>query len=381
MKTILIFCAVGILLATRSFAAEPLPEYITKAQSIIEQANSKAAGLNDFADAVLIGQNYLRRAEAEYKKNLSWGKLDPKAESTVHYYADMARIQASIVLSQLGKIEQEKEQLRLKALTNEVKAKVKVFDDKVAAISALNATTAEQKKMMESKEAEISQLSGRITLLTADLSAKSAALAAAELKIIDGASELKVKQATIAALEQKVTDGLKNLDASKGEITRLRGELSALALQKGAAESQSQEQIQALKRSQDFVAEVGKLGGVIKTGSDNMTVIFGRSTMLKSPKNDTLTVDGDKAVGRIADLLKAYPEFRVIIKIHGFGKGKTEDATGTDHMARVIREVLLAKGVFEPATVEALGVGVAEPIYPKSNPDGNKRVEVTFIKR
>ena len=34
-----------------------MPDYMLKAQSLIAQANSKAAGLNEFSDAVLIGQN------------------------------------------------------------------------------------------------------------------------------------------------------------------------------------------------------------------------------------------------------------------------------------------------------------------------------------
>lgn len=389
-------CAVCVLSAAFSHASEPAPpDYILKARALTEQAKSKSAGMKEFSDSVLIGQNYLLRAEAEYKKNLSWGKVEQKAEPTVRYLADMARLQASIVLSQIGKIEQEKEQLRLEGVMNEVRAKLKVFDDRNADISALKVELArrdaaiselksanvEQKKLFDSKQAENGQLNGRIAALSADLAARNTALAAADAKIKEGSNELKNRQTSIAALEQKLADMAKSLEASKGETARLRGELSALAVQKGAAETQSQEQIQALKRSQEFVAEMGKLGGVIKAGSDNMTVIFGRTSMLKSPKSDALTVDGDKAVGRIAELLKAYPEFRVRIRIHGFGAGKTEDASATDRMARLIRGALLEKGKFDPATVEALGAGPAEPIYPKNNPEGNRRVEVTFVKK
>ena len=389
LRYLLVVCAVCFVSATYSAAADQMPDYMLKAQSLIAQANSKAAGLNEFSDAVLIGQNYLRRAEAEYKKNLSWGKVEQKAEPTVRYYADMARIQASIVLSQVGKIEQEKEQLRLEGLINEVKAKLKVFDDKTASITtlkgelvkrdsvlaALQATSAEQKKQLENKQLEIDRLTNKVSSLTA-------ALLAAEAKIKGGATELKIGQEATAALGQKLTDVTKNLDASKAETARLRGELAALAAQKGAVESQSQEQIQALKRSQEFLAEVGKLGGVIKTGSDSMTVMFTRSAMIKAPKNDTLTAEGANVVARIAAVLKDYPEFRVKLKVHGFGQpAKNEDPSATDRMARLIREALLVKGKFDPATVEALGAGAVEPIYPKNNPEGNRRVEVTFVKR
>lgn len=396
LRYLLAVCVLCLVGATYSAAAEQMPDYMLKAESLIAQANSKAAGLNEFSDAVLIGQNYLRRAEAEYKKNLSWGKVEEKAEPTVRYYADMARIQASIVLSQVGKIEQEKEQLRLEGLTNEVKAKLKVFDDKTASIatlkgelvtrdsviSSLQTTSGEQKKQLENKQQEIDRLTSKITSLTAELSAKTAAVAATEAKVTEGSNELKNKQLALAALEQKVTDITKKLDTSKAETVRLRGELAALTAQKGAAESQSQEQIQALKRSQEFVAEVGKLGGVVKTGSDSMTVMFVRSAMIKAPKNNTLTAEGENVVARVAAVLKDYPEFRVKLKVHGFGQpSKNENQAATDRMARLVREALLVKGTFDPATIEVLGAGSVEPIYPKNNTEGNRRVEVTFEKK
>lgn len=400
MKTLrdfYVLCLVSLFFAASVSAADPLPDYLSKAQYLIDQANVKASGMNEFSDAVLMGQNYLRRAESEYKKNLGWGnKLDQKAEPSVRYYADMAGLQASVVLSQLGKIDQEKEQARLAGLIKDVKAKLKVFDDQVANISALKgelvkrdaviATTRAEgvdlKKQLDGKQQEIEQLNAKINALNADIAARVAVISAVEAKLVIATGEIKTRQQNIAGLEQKVSDLNKALDAAKSESIRLRTDLTALAAQKGAADSQNQEQIHALQRAQDFVTEVGKLGGVIKAGSDNMTVIFVRASMLKSPKNDTLTVDGDKALLRITELLKNYSEYRVKLKVHGFGQpAKNEDAAATDRMARLIREALLEKGKFEPTVVEALGAGSTEPIYPKNNPEGNRRVEVTFVKK
>ena len=50
-------------------------------------------------------------------------------------------------------------------------------------------------------------------------------------------------------------------------------------------------------------------------------------------------------------------------------------------MARFIREGLLNKGKLEQATVEALGVGSAEPALAKNNVEGNRRVEIIFVKK
>ncbi|MEI7815768.1 MAG: hypothetical protein WCI45_01130 [Desulfuromonadales bacterium] len=391
-----VVCAISLFSATFSFAEDAMPEYMLKAQSLIAQANTKAAGYNDFSDAVLIGQNYLRRAETEYKKNQSWGKLDKKAESTVRYYTDMACLQASIVLSQVGKIEQEKEQIRLEALTLEVKAKVRVFDDKKAVVSALKvdlvkrdaiiadlqAVVVSQKKLVENKQSEIDRLTGNITQLTADLSAKGTVLTATEARNSEGAQELKVKQQALAAMEQQLADVTKNLEVSKMETAHLRTDLAALVAQKGAAESLSQEQIQLLKRAQDFLGEVGKIGGAVKAGSDNMTVVFVRSAMFKAPKNDILTPEGEKTLLRIVALLKKYPEFNVKLSVHGFGQpAKKEDVPATSRMARLIRETLVDKGSLDAVRVETVGSGSAEIIYPKNNPEGNRRVEVTFVKK
>ena len=53
----------------------------------------------------------------------------------------------------------------------------------------------------------------------------------------------------------------------------------------------------------------------------------------------------------------------------------------TDRVARLIRGAVVEKGKFDPAVVEALGAGTSEPIYPKSNTEGNRRVEITFVKK
>jgi outer membrane protein OmpA-like peptidoglycan-associated protein len=205
-------------------------------------------------------------------------------------------------------------------------------------------------------------------------------LATAERRVAVLSIELEGCGKALSVSEKIAAQLAGDQEQARSEIGRLKADLASLAAAKGVVESQSKEQIDSLNRQNNFMAEVGKLGGVIKAGSDNMTVIFVRSAILKAPKNDTLTADGGKALQRIADLLKAYPEYRVKLKVHGFGPAHNEDASATDRMARLIREALLAKGKFDLAVVEALGVGSVEPIYPK-NPEGNRRVEVTFVKR
>lgn len=387
MRIIKVCAAVLVLVlmgSAAAYAEEPLyPEYVRNARNLVEKAETKSLGSNSFTDEILIARNFIKNSEAEYKKHLGWtGKLDPAAEPAVRYFAAMAEIQASIVLAKVGKIFQEKELNRLDRQLAEVKSKIKVFDDKNAEIAAIKKGLTELNTAFLALKEEKDQLTAKSSALGSDMSVKSTALTSAERRISSMSSDLASCVKALALSEKKVAQLSADQEQARSEIGRLKAELASLAAAKGMAESQSKEQIESLNRQKDFLAEVGKLGGVIKTGSDNMTVIFLRSAMLKTPKNASLTAEGSKTVQRISELLIKYPEFRVKLKVHGFGQpAKSEDAAATDRMARLIREVLIEKGKFDPAVVEALGAGAAEPIYPKNNPEGNRRVEVTFVKR
>lgn len=381
-RYIIALCALLALSATQSLhAAEPaLPDYILNAQALIGQAEAKSVQLNDYADDVLIGKNFLRNAEAEYRNNLKWsGKLDEKAEPTVRYYAAMASLQASVILSRAEKIAREKERSSLESRVGQVKSQIKVFDDKNAEIGAL-------KGEITKRDAAIADLNKQIAGLNADLTTKAASGSSAGQKVAVLTGEVQTLKWSLSAAEQKAAElaadlntQKKNAEKANSDIAQLKAELA----KKGAEASEGQEQIQALNRAQQFVNEVGKLGGVMKAGSDGITAIFTRTALIKaSPKSVTVTPGGDKLGLGLAELLKNYPEYRAVIKVHGFGQpAKSEDASATDQMARLLREVAVGKGKLDPAAVEALGVGQAEPIYPKSNPEGNRRVEIGFVKK
>jgi flagellar motor protein MotB len=363
-----------------AFADEPaLPDFILKAQLLIGQAETKAAQLKDYADDILIAKNFLRNAEGEFKKNLSWsGKLDEKAEPTVRYFAEMAQLQARIILSRVEKIAQEKERGRLDALAAQVMSKIKVFDDKNAEITTL-------KGEIGKREATIAALGKKIAALNADLESKSATGSSANQRLTDLSGELQTLKSSLAFADQKAVALAAELDSQKKktdysnvEIARLKNELAKT----GAEASKGHEQVQALNRAKEFLTEVSKLDGVMKANSDTIIAIFTRASLINTGKNVTTTPAGDKLGLALAELLKNYPEYRAVIKVHGFGQpAKSEDAAATDQMARLLREVAVGKGKLDPASVEALGVGQANPVYPKNNPEGNRRVEITFVKK
>ncbi|QOX79653.1 hypothetical protein FY034_12110 [Trichlorobacter lovleyi] len=345
-----------------SASDEPLPAYLQQAQSAVAQVLSKGADLPALNDDILIAQNSLRNAEAEYKKNLGWsGKLDQKAEPTVRYLAEAARLQAAVLLARIGKQDQDKEKSRLDGLITVTKSKIKVFDDLVAQVKALKKQSADQ-------TSQITSLNAKVASLTAELSAKGSVITSSDQKTGELLKALDEQKKATASSEQRVAALTQELEGLKQQTAQLQA---------------TGEQLAAEKRIKAFEAEAGKLGGIVKTTSAGLSVTFPRSQMLKTTgKSTTLTPAGTTTIVRLADLLKTYPEYRIKLRVHGFGQpSRHEDAAATDQMARFIREGLLTKGKLEQATVEALGVGSAEPVYPKGNVEGNRRVEIIFVKK
>ena len=382
-KELYIFSLLTVLIIFSSqyaySADSELPDYIIKAQNLLRQAESKAIQLKDYTDDVLIGKNFLRNAEAEYKKNLSWsGKLDEKAEPTVRYFSEMSELHARIILSRIEKIAQDKERERLEVQSELIKKKIKVFDDKNDEISVL-------KGEIGKRESTIADLNKKIASLNAELEYKLATGSSANQKLTELTGELNSLKASLAAAEQKnislsseLENQKKNADKANSEISKLKEDLAMT----GAEASKGQEQVQALNRVQQFMSEVGKLGGVMKSGSEGVTSIFTRTSLITTGKNVAITPAGEKLGLSLAELLKNYPEYRAVLKVHGFGQpAKSEDAAATDQMARLLREVAVSKGKLDPAAVEALGVGQTNPLYPKNNPEGNRRVEIYFLKK
>ena len=352
------------LITTPAWSREPaLPDYLENANTMVANASTAASGLQELADDILIAKNTIRNANSEYSKNLGsfTGKLDEKAEPVIRQLAGMATLQASLIIARAGTKKQEKELTMVESLTKETQSKIKVFDDLVINIKSLNRSNADQ--------------ATRINVLEA----KAASLAA----------ELAAKGSAITSSDQKTADLLKALDEQKKAtssseklVAALTQELEGLKQQKSQLLA-SEQKLSAEKRIKSFEAEAGKLGGIVKATSVGLSVTFPRSQFLKTTgKSTTITAEGDKNIGRITDIVKTYPEYRIKLRVHGFGQpARNEDASATDQMARFLREAIQTRGKLDPASVEALGVGSAEPAFPKNNIEGNRRVEIIFVKK
>lgn len=359
-------------------AEDTAPDYLQQAQSSVAKLVARGEVIPELNEEVTIARSILRNAETEYKGNLKgWGnKLDPKAEPRVRYLADLARLQADILLSKYTKFDQEKEKVRLDGLITQVKAKIKIFDDLVLQVKDL-------KKKNTDQASQITSITAKVASLNAELSAKGSAITSSDKKTNELLKALdEQKKATesseqrVAALNLEVATLNKDLAAQNQELAGLKQQTAQLQA--------SGEQLAAEKRVKSFEAEVGKLGGIVKTlPNGSLSVTFSRSQMLKTVhKQSTITAEGDKLNQRLASLLQAYPEYKLKLKVHGFGLPvKSEDATATEQMARVLGEQMVGKYKLDPALIEAVGTGPAEPLYPKQNIEGNRRIEAVFTKK
>lgn len=366
MRATLLIAALACMLlgASPALAKEPaLPDYLENANSQVANAAMAAQHYTELADEVLIAKNSIRTANSEYEKNLGTfsGKLDPKAEPAVRQLAEVAHLQAALIIAKAGAKTQDAERIRLEAQIRDTKAKIKVFDDLVAQLKTL-------KKQAADQASQINSLNAKVASLSAELAAKGSAITSSDQKTAELLKALDEQKKATASSEQRVAALTQELESLKQQAAQLQA---------------TGEQLSAEKRIKAFEAEVGKLGGIVKAAAAGLTVTFPRSQLLKTTgKSTTLTPGGSGVIVKLSELLKAYPEYRVKLRVHGFGQpSRSEDAAATDQMARFVREALLTTGKFEPATVEALGVGAAEPAYPKNNVEANRRVEIIFVKK
>ena len=361
----------NLAIALPATAEDAAPDYLQQAQSAVAKLVARGEVIPELNEEVTIARSILRKAETEYKGNLKgWSeKLDPKVEPRVRYLADSARIQAETLLSRYTKHDQEKEKVRLDGLIAQVKSKIKIFDDLVQQVKELKKKSADQ-------ASQITSITAKVASLNAELSAKGSAITSSDQKTNELLKALEQQKKATSSSEQRVVVLTKEVEALTNELSGLKQQTAQLQA--------SGEQLAAEKRVKSFEAEVGKLGGIVKTlANGSLSVTFPRSQMLKVVhKQTTITAEGDKLNQKLATLLQAYPEYKLKLKVHGFGQPpKSEDAAATEQMARVLGEQLVAKHKLDPAMVEAVGAGPAEPLYPKQNIEGNRRIEAVFTKK
>jgi hypothetical protein len=318
----------------------------TRARLAIEQAKTNLDNLTknradskDYQDDIISAQNYLKVAENEYKKNIGiLGGLNDEAEPTVRHYAAMADITVAIVTARLNTADQIREKETTDGKIRAMKARIKVFEDKNTEIERLKRETGSTK----------SSLSSQVVAL----------------------------QAEIASLNQ-------NRDDLTSENKKLKDELSGIKSQKGAEFVQVQSRLTAATKTRELLAAISKLGLVARISADGATLVIPRSAFFKTTRKGLdLAPGADRIAGDIGAVAIKYPEYRLDVKVFGYGKPtKNEDIKATGAMANRLKILLLEKGKMSASSLEASGAGTTPALFAGTTGDANRRVEFTFVNK
>jgi len=306
----------------------------------------KSAGAKEYQDDIITAQNYLKLAESEYKKNIGiLGNLKDEAEPTVSHYIDMANATMAIVLSRIEKANQVREGEEIDKSIRKIKAKIKVFDDKNAEIERLKAESGSSRGTVASVSKEL-----------ADLKAEN------------------------ALLKKDVTGKEKTIGDLTADNKKVKDDLDGIVAQKGVEFVQVQSKLASATKAREFLVDVSKLGQVTRISMAGATVVIPRDYFVKKAKKGPALVPGaEKIAGDIAAVAAKNPEYRLDLKVYGYGAPpKNEDVKATEAMAIIIKNLLVEKGKINASILNASGAGTSPAIFPKEAGNANRRVEITF---
>lgn len=192
-----VFMFFGLVQSALSADKAAVRSYIDVAKASVEKVTAMGSESAPFSDDVLRAQNYLKNAEIELKNNISFigsitGSVKDEGVPTIKYYADMAKVTAEIVVARIGKLRQEKENVRLEKMIPDIQAKIKFVADKDNEIKRL-------REELAKPQAAADSLSKEITILTGDkaaLSEEIAALRAENKKLKEDLQGMKAQAGT-----------------------------------------------------------------------------------------------------------------------------------------------------------------------------------------
>lgn len=151
-------------------------------------------------------------------------------------------------------------------------------------------------------------------------------------------------------------------------------DLKALQGQKGDDIAKTRNK---LNKINSIWQDVSKINVLSKLNTTGMTLIIPRNDLIKTPAMK-MASGSETIIGKLAELMKKYPDMKAQIKVYGFGKpDKTENTKATENMAGILKTALVKAGG-AAANISASGAGTTAPLYSKSAVEDNRRVEITF---
>lgn len=351
---------------------EQLQFAIQKVKTDIEKCQKKSEEVKIPINELKKAREYLKEADTELVKNKNWrGALDKEAEPLITYYTEMAEIYTAIAFSRLEKSDQERENARLEKQIPEIEAKIKIFDDKNAEIKKL-------KEELEKPQGQIRNVNSEITNLKKE-----------KTELIDQVSQLKSEKEkfsgkietlneVVVSIRKDLAEKIKTVENLSAENKLLQDSIKNLEAQKGSSLVEMQAKLNLTDAKLKLFDTIGKIGFISKVSGDSGTFIIPRSRLIKtSTKSPALTPEAENYITEIVESIKAFPESKLSIKVHGFGKTATENSKSTASMANLLKKAFTGKGVNE-SSIQAAGAGTATPLFSKSAVEENRCVEITI---
>jgi outer membrane protein OmpA-like peptidoglycan-associated protein len=184
---------------------------------------------------------------------------------------------------------------------------------------------------------------------------------------------LTLSEAQRAQLEQ-------NRQLSEQEIAALRqqnlaAEQRADSLRR-AAEEANRRLNEALGQLRSLVAEITDLR------ETQRGLVISLSDILFDVGRSTLKAGSQANIGRIAVVLRQYPQHQILVEGHTDATGSDEFNLGLSHdRANAVRTALVAGGV-DASKITAEGFGESRPVATNETPAGrqqNRRVEIVIV--
>ena len=371
---LILFLSLLILQVSNAYAdKEQILFSIQKVKSTIEKAQDKSEEAKTSLKELQKAREYLKQAETELNINKNWiGSVKKEAEPLITHYIEMADINASIALSRLEKINQEKENARLEKLIPELEAKIKVFDDKNIEIQRLKAE-------LEKPCGEIRNVNSEIARLKKEKSESDnqvSQLKAANEKL---SGKIEALNELIVTVRKDLAEKIKVIDNLSADNRLLKDNVKNLELQKGSDFVAIQAELMSVRAKLKLINTFAKIGLLSRTSDDGFTFIIPRKKLIKtSAKSIALSSESEYFVSECTEILKSFPGSQLLIKVHGFGKpASIEGDKATMHMAVLLKNLFTTKGIDE-SFIQVFGAGTAEPLFSKAALEENRCAEITI---
>jgi outer membrane protein OmpA-like peptidoglycan-associated protein len=371
-----------------SWGEETPTMVIEEAKFAIDQARKTGAEQKAYDD-LAAAKSWLARAEKEYTESrslfarLSTEKTQKARDDEIIYLATMAKIKAAVAENKAKKDTQLKELQDTRKDLADYQGAIAVLKKKLEEVEKAKEVQAKaeaERKELEEEKRRAAEAETQKKREWEEAQKKSAELAAFKQKELQ---EARLKEAERAAAREKELAEAK-LKAEQLTAQRAKEEAEMKAREAKMAEeikklAALQAKAEAMEREKNMIAGASKIPNVTVKTRENEIILTLLTIDIFTPATE-LKPQGKEILENMGSFLKAYPQYRIVVRGHTDSIGKTEvNQILSEKRAQKVREYLVAYQDIQPTRVTAEGVGPSQPVATNATEAGralNRRVEI-----